>query len=336
MRSGSMRGLALALLVSGCADPCAHSDTCIDLEVSGDVGPLDTLGLAFDGVVTRQTDAPLPPPAAPPPVAVGVVLLPVSGVLDVTVLGLLDGRVAGWGATQAAVTAHTHQRVSVVLAAGSPLGDGGLPCPLGQILCAGSCVSAGSIDHCGDCNNVCSFPNATAWCANGACGYTCLPDWGDCDGDPATGCETSLAADPQHCGSCTGTCQVANGSAVCANGSCTLVRCNDCYTGCAGADTCDTNLCTDPMNCGGCGNSCATSTLGTACLSRQCGCLTAGDCLPKAADHCDGNLCACSTSAVPCPSSKTCTSGKCLLDQGQLCTTNSQCASGMCSGNVCS
>jgi hypothetical protein len=352
-----MRRLVAALLVSGCAaDPCAGTDTCIDLEVSGDVGALDTLSLIFTGVVTRQADAALPPPAAPPPLAVGLVLPPVSGTLDVDVIGLLAGSVAGFGATEAQVVAHAHQRVSVRLSAGIAPDDGGsddlassdltpspdlsmpvdMSCPSGLIFCGGNCVSPNDVSHCGSCNNVCNVPNATTSCPGGNCLFTCLQDWGDCDNNPTNGCETLITVDQQNCGGCNMPCVINNGAGSCANGMCRLVSCNKCYAGCLDPNACDTNTCVEPANCGTCGKSCAANAAGTNCVNGKCGCASfAADCSPKLSDRCAANLCLCGTTGSACVANKTCFMGTCLLDSGQPCSVPTQCLSGICINFVC-
>ncbi len=56
--------------------------------------------------------------------------------------------------------------------------------------------------NCGQCGNACSFDHATAKCANSVCAIDfCDQFFGDCDSDPANGCETSLAS-KDHCGRC--------------------------------------------------------------------------------------------------------------------------------------
>lgn len=55
-------------------------------------------------------------------------------------------------------------------------------------------------------------PNTT--CSEGKC--ECTGGFGDCDGDDANGCETPLATDPLHCGSCGRDCQ---------GGDCVLGQC---------------------------------------------------------------------------------------------------------------
>jgi hypothetical protein len=63
-----------------------------------------------------------------------------------------------------------------------------------------------SPSSCGACGVVCpALPHAAAGCAAGACSIgACDPGFGDCDGDPANGCEASLDVVPgsANCGAC--------------------------------------------------------------------------------------------------------------------------------------
>jgi hypothetical protein len=85
---------------------------------------------------------------------------------------------------------------------------------------AGADAACGSLSdpkNCGGCGTACSAgPNATATCTNGACTLTCAPLFGDCDGNPANGCERSVSEISTSCGSCTHSC---------AGGLCSLGRC---------------------------------------------------------------------------------------------------------------
>ncbi|MDP3219087.1 MAG: hypothetical protein Q8S73_33625 [Deltaproteobacteria bacterium] len=56
--------------------------------------------------------------------------------------------------------------------------------------------------HCGVCGNVCpTRPNTTPRCVSGACGFTCIAGFDDCNSDPADGCEEDLRFDG-NCGAC--------------------------------------------------------------------------------------------------------------------------------------
>jgi hypothetical protein len=73
-------------------------------------------------------------------------------------------------------------------------------------------------NNCGTCGHICTFPNATAGCVNGQCTIlACDEGWGDCDGDPANGCEENVSSDVNNCGGCHIVCGTGE---VCTNGSC--------------------------------------------------------------------------------------------------------------------
>lgn len=79
-----------------------------------------------------------------------------------------------------------------------------------------TCADAGVVDlqtnryHCGSCNNACQAvgSNTIPVCTKGACGVRCVYGWGDCNGDPADGCENYLAYDEENCGACARQCTV--------------------------------------------------------------------------------------------------------------------------------
>jgi hypothetical protein len=64
-------------------------------------------------------------------------------------------------------------------------------------------VSTGSDpSNCGACGNACpTHANAAPVCVDGACGFSCAPGYGDCNSDPADGCEEPLNVDG-NCGTC--------------------------------------------------------------------------------------------------------------------------------------
>ncbi len=56
--------------------------------------------------------------------------------------------------------------------------------------------------NCGRCGGACSpRPNSTSGCTSGVCEYRCNAGFADCDGNPANGCEASLASSTS-CGRC--------------------------------------------------------------------------------------------------------------------------------------
>ncbi len=83
--------------------------------------------------------------------------------------------------------------------------------------CGGRCVVNTDPAACGPTCAVCPVPaNAVATCHSDACAFQCNPGFGNCDQDPATGCESTFATDPLNCGGCGKSC---NGG-TCNNGVC--------------------------------------------------------------------------------------------------------------------
>ena len=78
-------------------------------------------------------------------------------------------------------------------------------------------TSLSSISNCGTCGKSCSFQNASALCSGGSCALgTCNSGFGDCDGNPANGCESALNS-VTSCGACGVAC---TGAERCLGGSC--------------------------------------------------------------------------------------------------------------------
>jgi len=71
------------------------------------------------------------------------------------------------------------------------------------------------LQNCGACGWACVEENGVATCYDGACLFACEPDFEDCDGLPANGCEADLQSDPTNCGACGIACP-----GPCAAGSC--------------------------------------------------------------------------------------------------------------------
>jgi hypothetical protein len=115
----------------------------------------------------------------------------------------------------------------------------------------------------------CEVPHAMATCSPSCSIAACDPGFGDCDGDPATGCETNLALDPGHCGNCANICVLPNAVAVCTNGGCVLGGCNPGFSDCDAKpeNGCETNTDDDPTNCGACGVICLDAA---PCLKGTC------------------------------------------------------------------
>ena len=121
--------------------------------------------------------------------------------------------------------------ITVVCAVGACSDDdiravaGGAPavaCPPGFADCdddpGNGCEGAleTSVDQCGACGRTCiAGPNAIAVCSAGDCADVCELGFGDCDGDPANGCERDLRTDLEHCGACSHGCTSACDSGAC-------------------------------------------------------------------------------------------------------------------------
>ncbi len=98
--------------------------------------------------------------------------------------------------------------------------EGGLP-EGGVGICDGETVDLSRDDrHCGECGNVCFAPaaqlHAENHCVQGTCVVSCLPNFADCDGNPASGCEADMRAD-KHCKACDNECK---GGRRCVDGVC--------------------------------------------------------------------------------------------------------------------
>lgn len=102
-------------------------------------------------------------------------------------------------------------------------GAGGGECTLGSADCNGDpadgCETILQIDvnNCGACGTVCEgAAGVPPTCAVGVCKLDCPPGAGDCDMDPANGCEANLKDSAQSCGSCGITCM----GSPCVDGAC--------------------------------------------------------------------------------------------------------------------
>jgi hypothetical protein len=118
--------------------------------------------------------------------------------------------------------------------------------------------------NCGTCMHVCALPNAAQSCNNGLCTIgACNNGYANCNNTQSDGCEIDTNTDPLNCGACNKQCFVANGTAGCMNGMCTVASCNPGFADCNGfaQDGCETPTTTN-QNCGTCGNNCNTACEG--------------------------------------------------------------------------
>jgi hypothetical protein len=106
-------------------------------------------------------------------------------------------------------------------------------------------IALDTVTDCGACGVPCEVAGGTAACVDGACAVdACDTGLGDCDGDAATGCETDITADVDHCGGCDRPCDFGvNTTAACAASACEFTGCAAGFDDCnAGTDGCELDL----------------------------------------------------------------------------------------------
>ena len=128
--------------------------------------------------------------------------------------------------------------------------------------------------NCGGCGKSCPVQNDTPGCSGGTCTVgTCNAGFGDCNGNPADGCEDNTGTDPNNCGGCGKACNVGNNTPACSGGTCTVGACNPGFLDCNGdpLDGCEVNTNTNHANCGACGNVCnaASNCVGGTCAEAS-------------------------------------------------------------------
>ena len=124
--------------------------------------------------------------------------------------------------TWLACTSSTGNDKTPAADAGSEAGAGGdaaTACSDTQKSCGSTCVSL--FDPTTGCaSDVCTpcapGANGVPSCRAGACHLSCNPGFGDCDGNPANGCETPTSSDAKNCGACGNTCD----GGPCTGGKC--------------------------------------------------------------------------------------------------------------------
>ncbi|MBL8685465.1 MAG: hypothetical protein JNK05_40190 [Myxococcales bacterium] len=221
--------------------------------------------------------------------------------------------------------------------------NGSASCTAGSCALAGCTTGFGNCDgnmtngcetplnsttHCGMCSRACSVANGVATCASGTCQVaSCNGGFGNCDGNPANGCETNTTNTPAHCSNCGNGCPSrANASTTCSSSTCGF-SCTSGFADCNsnGADGCEANLGTI-SNCGACGRVCSFANATALCSAGSC---ALGACNAGWA-NCDGNP------ANGCETSITTTSncGGCGVGCSRANAT-ATCASGSCAIGSC-
>lgn len=87
-------------------------------------------------------------------------------------------------------------------------------------------ASLTSVDDCGACGVTCEHPAAVSSCMTGTCALTvCLDGAGNCDGNDANGCESTLGSDMNNCGACGVSCAITGTVTACSAGACMATGC---------------------------------------------------------------------------------------------------------------
>ncbi|OJY25706.1 MAG: hypothetical protein BGO98_34360 [Myxococcales bacterium 68-20] len=204
-------------------------------------------------------------------------------------------------------------------------------CDPGSLYCGGGCVDPKSSDmNCGACGVACdptgggaeAIANGYYGCAGGRCGSAkCLPNFADCDGNIANGCETSLLS-PESCGGCGIACDPGQACVLNSDGK-PECRCPTGKTLCL--DVC-VDLKTDPDHCGACLSACggfAGPNAAAICSHGSCGVACKegwADCNGNTKDGCETNLEADPSNCGACGSScdlvagQPCIAGRCAVE----------------------
>ncbi len=220
----------------------------------------------------------------------------------------------------------------------------GNPCPEGYACAAGTCrlSCAAGLEpcgstcaqrltdpmNCGSCGRACAATGATAACVMGVCALgRCNAGRGDCDMDPANGCEASLDS-VTDCGGCRVACAPPNALvATCESGACRVGACRPGFADCDhdASNGCEVNTNTNAAHCGACETSCAA---GSACEAGACRAPSTA-CATGSAD-CNGAMAGCETDVT----ADVMNCGAC----GNACTlphASARCAVGACAVASC-
>ena len=86
-----------------------------------------------------------------------------------------------------------------------------------------------NVSNCGNCFSPCDYDNAAASCNGGTCQMgACDPDYANCNGFTADGCEAHLTDEVAHCGTCATNCNTVfpNSDVSCNGGACIFAGCD--------------------------------------------------------------------------------------------------------------
>ncbi|MBW1809155.1 MAG: proprotein convertase P-domain-containing protein [Deltaproteobacteria bacterium] len=186
------------------------------------------------------------------------------------------------------------------------------------------------VDNCGQCTQVCYFARAERDCLAGSCTLgTCEQWYGNCNDTDADGCEVYLLGNPDHCGGCGLSCDLAQADARCVDAACLIDTCHAGYGDCNREvmDGCEVSLDLSAEHCSSCGNTCYLSHASPGCQAGEC--IVAecdnlfGDCNADAQDGCEtflnidpencgqcGNIC-----DLPQSAASFCGQGTCIISE---------------------
>ncbi|MBI5517205.1 MAG: hypothetical protein HY909_25725 [Deltaproteobacteria bacterium] len=161
-------------------------------------------------------------------------------------------------------------------------------------MCARCCPGLTGAMACRDCCADADCTGNRACGMDGRCG-ACRPGFGDCDMNPANGCETTTNTSA-NCGACGTRCAFDNATAACRDGRCALVACTPGFADCDmnPANGCEVSLRTSAAHCGACGNACTFAGGSGTCVLGVCSrtvCdMGRGDCDGNMANGCEVDL----------------------------------------------
>ncbi len=206
------------------------------------------------------------------------------------------------------------------------------PCESGLTRCGEDCVDTSSDpENCGVCDNACDpYVHASPGCTMGQCAMgPCDEGWGDCDHDPANGCETDLGSDAQNCGECGRECNdsdVCTQDDTCVDGTCH----NENPLPCDDENVCTDDAC-DPAD--GCVYTDNTEPCDDDCECTVDDTCADGDCQPGGPLDCD-DLNVCTVDACDCVDGCVYTDNTSPCDDSDACTVNDVCADGTCQPGI--
>ncbi|MFC1642107.1 hypothetical protein ACFL5O_05380 [Myxococcota bacterium] len=178
-------------------------------------------------------------------------------------------------------------------------------------------------NHCGACSVECDLPFAKVACDQGSCRITgCQDGYDDCDGDPANGCESQLATDPENCGACQNLCNSIGGTHTCVDSVCRL-ECGTGFADCNGhlSDGCEVATDSAASHCGSCDQDCPDENGTPYCDRGVCGISQCeegyGNCNADGSDGCEANLRTDPYNCGKCGNACTLANGTSVCDSGQ-------------------